>query len=140
MSYIDRMISDDDEAYIREIERRDREAHREEWRAADRRRAREQEISGLSSAELADQLGGVLEPQAPHDISALADCLSRQAHILDKMFFTALHQAGYGYEHNLHLQPLQAALTAQRQCRQTFDTLKDLHKAKPGKQKEGPRK
>ena len=73
--------------------------------------------------ELAAELSADLEQHDFTNIEELREQLTRQGLILDQLFYTSLHSAGFGQTTSLSKEPLAAALIAQKQCRQLYDTL-----------------
>lgn len=63
-----------------------------------------------------------------------ADLFEAQLYTLDRVFSTALHQAGMGRQNTLSPEALKLALTAQKQCRQTYALLKTMSEKSQSKQ------
>jgi hypothetical protein len=90
-----------------------------------------------SPEELAARLRAHLEGHDFKNIAELREQLTRQAVILDQLFYTSLHNAGFGQTTSLSKEPLAAAMIAQKQYRQLYDSLIAPEIKKSCKQKEG---
>ncbi len=87
--------------------------------------------------KLAAQLRAHLEDHDFKNSAELREQLTRQAVILDQIFYTSLHSAGFGQTTPLSKEPLAAAMIAQKQYRQLYDSLIAPQIKKSCKQKEG---
>lgn len=110
---------------------------KEQRAAKEHKKAHIAQANALTAHQLADQLTASLGLDDLENIDKLAERLTRLAHTLDSVFFTALHQAGLVFEHSLQRDSTHIALLAQRLCRQTFESLKHAHALNSDKQKEG---
>ncbi len=138
-SYHTRMDFDYDK-WLEEERQRDHQVRQARVEKHERKKAHDGECAALTPQQLAERLAGYLNPDDIENMDDLFKRLPRQARTLDDIFYTSLHSAGLGFKHKLEKDPLQAALIAQRQCRQIFDSLKNARTHQTCKQKEGPEK
>lgn len=125
---------DDDWQKQLDRERAIRAKHRAEARAF---RAYHDGLGPEALAALLTKKLNMADIKNPQD---LAERLERQALTLDSVFYTCLHDAGVGQKTGLDQAPLKAALNAQRQYRQIFDSLKSRAMKKTGNPTEGAEK
>jgi hypothetical protein len=104
------------------------------------KKAKKAYFDGLGPIALTGMLHRKLNLPDIEDAADVIARLERQALALDTVFFNGLHNAGLGQTAALANDPLKTALSAQKQCRQVFDSLKSEKTSKFRKQKEGPEK
>ena len=118
-----------EQTWIRtEQESKQREAKDAKARAD--KKAKQAHYDAMPPAELAREIMDKCDISNLESLADLEERLFKQALTLDSTFFTALHHSGFGQQTNLNLDALKTAMSAQKLCRQTYDTLKP---AKPSK-------
>jgi hypothetical protein len=110
------MTSDWKDQYAREQAIRDQETANY--------KAKRDWFNGLGPAKLAEHMIDMLGiPDADSNDDTLPERLKQQSITLDALFYTNLHEAGFGQRTKLDKDGVKLALDSQKQCRQTYDLL-----------------
>lgn len=87
------------------------------------RKAERDWFNGLGPSRLSEHVIGILnipdKEDSNHD--PLPERLRQQTMALDALFYTNLHEAGFGRQTKLDIDVTRLALDSQKQCRQTYD-------------------
>ena len=84
----------------------------------------------LQNTETIQALATTLQNTISNIHASPADMLTHQAHILDHIFTHILQKSKIDHKYHIDDDRMKIALTAQKQCRQTLDSLKKIKRTK----------